>query len=179
MIKILNSVQLSNTLDMPEDGKLFVEGYAMHFNTINKNREMVLPGAFDRFFQELKQNGLMPAMTAFHKGDLIVGKWTNLKCDDKGLFCEGFIDLNIKEVADNIAPMVKNGSLTSLSTEGFVNVGDIQEFEDHYVVKNMTLTAISLVPIGADLEAGIALKNMLENKEPEPESKNNLMLLFI
>ena len=179
MIKLLNNIQLSNTLDMPEDGKLFVEGYAMHFNTINKNGEMVLPGAFDRFFEELKQNGLMPAFTAFHKNDMIVGKWTNIVADNKGLKVEGYLDLNIKEVADNIAPMVKNGSLISLSTEGFVHMEDIQEFEDHYVVKNMTLTAISLVPIGADLQASITLKNALENKEPESEPNKGMVLLYI
>lgn len=180
MIKILNSISLSDSLNMTEEeGRVYVEGYAMHFNTINKNGEMVLPGAFDQFFNELKQSGNMPAFTAFHKNDLIVGKWTNITADNKGLKVEGFLDLNIENVAKNIYPMFKIGSLNNLSTEGFIRKADIQEFDDHYVVKNMTLTAISLVPIGADLEAGISIKNMLENKGSEPESKKNLMLLYI
>lgn len=179
MIKILNNVQLSNTLDIPEENKLFIEGYGAHWNVANKNHEMILPTTFDKFFKELKATNNMPAMTAFHRNDMLIGRWTNLKCDDKGLFCEGFIDLNIKEVADSIAPMVRNGSLTSLSTEGFVSREDIEQKDDYYIAHNMVLTAISLVPLGADLQASIILKNALENKEPEPESKKNMILLYI
>lgn len=184
MIKIFNSINLKNVLEIPEDNKIFIEGYAMHFNVANHNGEMVLPGAFDRFFQELEENKLMPIFNAFHKSDLIVGAWTSIKQDETGLWVEGFLDLSIKEVADNIAPLVRNGALSNLSTEGWIDYKDIEEREDYYIVKNMILTGISLVAIGADMNTKFSIKNDItpseeqKNEDPEPKSKNSL-LFFI
>lgn len=190
MIKILNSINLSNTIDIPEENRLYVEGYCMHFNVVNMNREMVLPGAFDEFFKILKEKNNMPVMNAFHKSDLIIGLWTSLKQDENGLWVEGYVDLNIKYVADNIAPLIRTGALNNLSTEGFVDYNDIEPKEDHYIVNKMILTGISLVPIGADLDTKFIpkevrnyidpeeQKNPKENSATEPKSKN-LLLFYI
>lgn len=188
MIKIHNSINLQNTLEIPEDNKLYISGYAMHFNEVNHNGEMVLPGAFDSFFAELKENNIMPIFDAFHKQDYLIGAWEEIKQDETGLFVEGFLDLNIAEVANNIAPLVRNGALSGLSTEMWIDYNDIEPKEDHYVVKKAMLTGISLVPIPADFQARIVLKNALENPEEqknheensaaEPKSKN-LLLFYI
>lgn len=187
MIKILNSINLANTLEVPEDEKIYIEGYAMHFNTVNMNGEMVRPGAFDEFFNLLKEKNNMPFFNAFHKQDLLIGAWTNIRQDENGLWVEGYLDLNIQYVRDNIAPLVRNGALSNLSTEGFVDYNDIEDMGDHYIVNKMILTGISLVPIGADMDTKIVLKNSIdpeENENPEektpsePKSKN-LLLFYI
>ena len=185
MIKIHNSINLQNTLEIPEDNKLYLSGYAMHFNETNHNREVVIPGAFDDFFADLKKNNIMPIFDAFHKQDYLIGAWTEIKQDEVGLLVEGFLDLNIAEVANNIAPLVKNGALSGLSTEMWIDYNDIETKEDHYIVKKAMLTGISLVPIPADFQARIVLKNALEepkeneNSTEEPKNSKISVLFYI
>ena len=167
MIKIHNSINLSNTLDIPEDNKLYISGYAMHFNEVNHNGELVLPGAFDDFFKELKESKIMPLFDAFHKQDYLIGAWEEIKQDEKGLLVEGFLDLNIAEVANNVAPLVRNGALSGLSTEMWINYNDIDQKDDYYIVKKAMLTGISLVPIPADFQARVVLKNSLEEQQEQ------------
>lgn len=173
MIKLHNSINLQNILEIPEDNKLYISGYAMHFNEINHNGEMVRPGAFDEFFAELKEHNILPIFNAFHKQDYLIGAWEEIKQDETGLYVEGFLDLNIAEVRDNIAPLVKNGALSGLSTEMWINYNDIEDKGDHYVVNKAMLTGISLVPIPADFSARIVVKNNLENQNPSTEPVEN------
>lgn len=185
MIKIFNSVNLSNTLEVPEDNKIFIEGYAMHFNTVNMNGEMVIPGAFDEFFEILKDKKNMPIFDVFHQQDNIIGAWTDIRQDETGLWVEGFLDLDVQYVRDNIAPLVRNGALSNLSTEMWISFDDIEQKEDHYIVKKAMLTGISLVSIGADMDTRFTIKNALEepkdekniseNNIAEPKSKNVLL----
>lgn len=182
MIKILNSINLSNTLEVPEDNKIYIEGYAMHFNKVNMNGEMVRPGAFDEFFNILKEKNNMPVFNVFHKQDQLIGAWTNIRQDETGLWVEGYLDLSVAYVRDEIAPLVRNGALSNLSTEMWINYNDIEPKEDYYIVNKAMLTGISLVPIGADMDTKIVLKNAIEPKEnensPEEPKNSKISVLF-
>ena len=173
MIKILNSINLHNTLEIPEDNKIYIEGYCCHFNQVNMNGEMVRPGAFDEFFKLLQDKKNMPMMNAFHKSDLIIGVWTDIRQDENGLWVEGYVDLNIKQVADNLAPLIRTGGLNNLSTEGWVSYNDIEEAEDHYIVNKMILTGISLVPIGADMDTKFTIQETPKSDENHNEPNEN------
>ena len=57
-----------------------------------------------------------------------------------------------------------------------IDYNDIESKEDYYIVNKAMLTGISLVPIGADMDTKIVLKNAIEpqeNENPTEEPKKS------
>lgn len=141
---------------------LKIAGYAAHWDVPNLNGEVVHKDSFNRFLTALKDNGQMPAMTVYHNSEKVVGKWTLIEARDEGLYVEGELYLENSYVANEIAPLIRNGALKSLSTEGFSKMDENDINNDGSVtINHFTLTAISIVSVPADLEAQFETKNRI------------------
>lgn len=177
-----NKIQLDsdNVTKSPDGKRTYIKGYACHFNTVNLNGEMVTPESFDKFGEILANSEKMPVLNYGHTMQ-VIGQWDHIYCDEKGLVAEGHLVNDIAFVRDNILPMIEDGMIYSLSTEGYVMFDDIEWFDDHYVAKNFELTAIALVELPADMDAtvmvnGIDLRRGLKNRitdidDPDSERK--------
>lgn len=144
-----------------KDNNIVIEGYAAHFNTPNKNKEIVDADSFSYWFAELDKGQQKPVMNYNHNNDMIIGGWDLLQCDNTGLYVIGHINSEVALCRDTIIPLVKNGDLNSLSTEGFSNRSENKIVDGNVYIPNFILTAISLVGLPADFFAKFEIKNGL------------------
>lgn len=70
------------------DGPLIIEGYASDFD-FDREDEAFEPGAFQKALKDYMQN---PVMLYHHKYDTALGKFTDLRLDQKGLWVRGEVD---------------------------------------------------------------------------------------
>lgn len=150
------------------NGHLVIEGYAAHWNTPNKNGEIVDANSFEYWLNELKQGGQKPMMNYNHNADQIIGGWDLVECDNNGLYVIGHINSDVTLCKDTIIPLVKNGDLNSLSTEGFSNAYENEVQDGCIYIKNFILTAIALVGLPADFFAKFEIKNGLVIPKVQP-----------
>src|SRR5687767_5305838 len=92
-------------------------GYASVFNGVDDYGDTVAPGAFAR---ALKERGSKRIKMLFgHMRNIVIGKWTQLRVDDKGLFVEGELTPNHSDAA-NVAASMKHGAVDALSIGYYV-----------------------------------------------------------
>lgn len=174
-------INLYNKLDKPEeeDGYLKIRGYACRYNEPNFNGEIVCQHSFDRFINEYySKSNLMPSMTYEHDSKQVVGKWNLLEPhNENGLYVEGMINLQTKFVQEYLAPLVLDGTISYLSTEGYVDRNSIRwNDNDTYTVNDFQLTAISLVSIPACNSAAIEVYNSIKENTSIKKPKYFLWL---
>ena len=164
----LNALSLDReNIQQSEDGKrTIIKGYACHFNTPNHNFEVVTEDSFRDFFGALEKGGQMPVFNYQHGFDLI-GGWDRIEADDKGLVVTGHLVNDVALVRDTVLPLMLDGVLNSLSTEGWADWDSIKEHYDengnfeYYTIGRFMLTGISLVGLPADFAATAEIQNSL------------------
>lgn len=156
-----------------EPTNLVIEGYAAHWNTPNKNGEIVDKDSFSYWLNELENGGQKPCMNYQHESNNIIGGWDLLECDDKGLYVIGHINSAVKFCEERVIPLVKNGDLNCLSTEGFSDRNTNKVTENGIYITNFILTAIALVGLPADFDAKFEIRNGLVVPK-----ENNIKLIY-
>lgn len=85
-----------------------VEGYASVFNNVDSYKDIVMPGAFAKSIKRRK-----PAMLWQHNPNHVVGKWTDVEEQDKGLYIKGkLVDTTM---GMDVYKLAKAGAITGLS----------------------------------------------------------------
>lgn len=128
-------------------------GYASQFGGVDSYGDTVVPGAFKK---SLKKRERPVAMRWNHYGP-IIGKWTRIEEDEKGLYVEGELTLG-HSVADDCYALLKHGAVTGLSIGYYPRKYTDTTLEDGRVVrelKEIELVEISIVEMPADLGAQI------------------------
>lgn len=114
----IRTMQLSPSLEVKfaagaEAGA--VEGYASAFGgNPDTYNEVVQKGAFTRTLKEHEANGTLPAMLWSHDRSKPIGKWTEMREDDFGLFVKGKLNLDTSHGKDAHAHIV-HGDATGFS----------------------------------------------------------------
>lgn len=144
-----------------DSSNLIIEGYAAHFNVPNKNGEIVDANSFKYWLSELDKGEQTPVMNFNHNKDQIIGRWDMLSCDNTGLYAIGHINTDVAFCRDTIVPLVNNGDLNSLSTEGFSDMSENELRDGAVYIKNFFLTAIAIVGLPADFFAKFEIRNGL------------------
>lgn len=161
IIYLQNDIKLINLKE--DDGKMFLEGYACHFDKANLNSQIVNAKSFNTYFDLLKKNAISKAIMNWeHNLDKQIGAIDTITTDEDGLFIEAHLNTEIPFVADWLVPNIKANDLTGLSTEGYVYGGlngIIMNEDGSYYVKDMILTAVALTNNPADVEARFSLAN--------------------
>lgn len=133
-------------------------GYASVFGSVDSYGDTILPGAYKR---TLKQNG-MPKMFLQHDAyGLPIGKWTDAREDDKGLFVEGELTLGMSRADDTYAAL-KHGTIDGLSVGYYLRANDYVAREDGgRDIKHISkLVEVSVVTFPADGAARIDLASV-------------------
>lgn len=176
IIKVsFNGISLQN-VNSGADGDITFSGYGCHFNKINENGEVVDAKSFEKFFEKLKQNSIMPTLNYMHTST-IIGGWDSIEADDTGLLCHGRINKDVQFCKDTVIPLMLAGQLNYLSTEGFCSWDDVEDVEGGIKLNNFLLTAISLVALPADLETKINIQNFIKERQNSKIKTNQLLFI--
>lgn len=132
------------------------EGYASVFGSMNSYREIFLPGAFKRTLAKPPQ-GRTPSMYLQHDWNNPIGKWLDMREDERGLFVRGqFVD---SDVGRHAMALVREKIATGLSL-GFIPVDYKDEDADDWEKRLRYITdcdvyEVSVVEVASDREAGV------------------------
>jgi HK97 family phage prohead protease len=144
-------------VDLKMDGAAGTfKGYASVFNGVDSYGDTILKGAFAATLRAMQ-----PKMFFNHNWNSIpIGKWTQLKEDDHGLWVEGELTPNLSLSSDVRAAMT-HGTLDGLSIGGWVKKGDYEDTETGRIIRKWTnLVEISPVVFPADSDARIDLDSV-------------------
>lgn len=124
-------------------------GYASVFNGIDSYGDMIAPGAY----RKTLKNRERPVQMRWNHFGPVIGKWTALREDEKGLYVEGELTPG-HSVAEDARALMKHGAVSGLSI-GY-RVVTSQQKEGHTLLKEIDLFEISVVEEPADNAARIS-----------------------
>lgn len=85
------------------------EGYASVFGALDQHYDIVSKGAFKKSIK-----GRQPAMLWQHRSSEPIGVFKSVKEDDKGLYVEAALNLDVQQAREAYA-LLKQGAITGLS----------------------------------------------------------------
>lgn len=139
------------------DSGMQFSGYASVFNGVDSYGDMIQKGAYE---ETLKNRQRPIRMRWNHYGE-VIGKWTTLKEDNKGLYVEGELTPNHSKAMDVYASM-KHGAVDGMSI-GYRVVSSEKLENGVNLLKQIDLVEISVVEEPADLGAKIGdVKAMID-----------------
>jgi HK97 family phage prohead protease len=145
---------------------MIVKGYACHWNVANGNGEIVLPTSFDESLEFYKSNDLKIPINYNHIENCILGHITNIYKDSIGLYIVAELNEDVDLVKNQVAPLIKDGTLDRFSTEGFISRQDIERVDNKtYIAKKFDLKAVAIVPLPADINAKLSINRRLFKDE--------------
>ncbi|MFK5596597.1 HK97 family phage prohead protease [Methylobacterium sp. HMF5984] len=122
------------------DGEGRFSGHVSVFGTPDSYREVVAPGAFAASLAATKAAGRTVPVCWQHRMDEPIGAWTRLEEDDKGLYGEGTLWLDVAPYARIAQRGMAAGCISGLSIGYFVTADSFNDVE-----RIRTLTGIELV----------------------------------
>jgi hypothetical protein len=132
-------------------------GYASMFGGIDSYGDTIEPGAY----KNTLSNRERPIRMRWNHYGEVIGKWTNMYEDEKGLYVEGELTPGHSKASDVFASL-KHGAIDGLSIGYRVKAFD-QINEGRRLLKEIDLIEISVVEEPADLAARIGeVKSVLE-----------------
>lgn len=132
-----------------ESGITTIKGYASVFGGIDSYGDTIIPGAYEKTLIDRQR----PVLMRWNHFGPIIGKWTEIKEDEKGLYVEGELTPG-HSVADDAAASLKHGAVDGLSI-GFM----LKQSTENGVLRELReieLIEISVVEEPADNQARIA-----------------------
>lgn len=179
-IYLQNDIRLINLKET--DGKMFIEGYAAHWDKKNLNEQIVNADSFNKYFDLLNSNQISKAILNYeHNPEKQLGAIDEVKIEDEGLFINAHLNTEIPFVSDWLVPNIKANDLTGLSTEGFVYGGIdgiVVNNDGSFYIKDMILTAVALTNNPADVEARFSLANAVQEWNQLKDIKKTKWYLF-
>ncbi len=126
------------------------QGYASVFGVQDMDGDVIVPGAFRNSLAKARESGRMPKMLWQHDRKSIIGKWTEMSEDDRGLMVRGSLILDVEQGREAYA-LLKAGVLDGMSI-GF-NIREGQRGDGGRVIEEVDLWEVSLVTWGANSDA--------------------------
>jgi HK97 family phage prohead protease len=134
------------------DGRVF-EGYASVWGSVDSYGDTVQRGAFEKTIADYKDQGRYPRMFYSHSQSAVIGKWTYMAEDEKGLAVRGELTPGHR-MADDVYASLRHGAIDGLSI-GFID-RDSEELETGgRLLKEIDLMEISVVSLPAEQLATI------------------------
>lgn len=144
------------TLDIAEfkmtDGEeMKFAGYASVFGGIDAYGDTIDPKAYDKTLK--RKNSDRPIAMKWNHYGPVIGKWTEMRVDEKGLYVEGELTPG-HSVASDVWASMKHGSVYGMSIGYFPR--KTEEMQDgRRLLKEIELVEVSVVEDPADMGAKI------------------------
>ncbi|OLP56663.1 hypothetical protein BJF92_11280 [Rhizobium rhizosphaerae] len=137
-------------VDISSDDRT-VRGYASVFGGIDSYRDTIVKGAYASTIKAIGARGL--PMLSQHDPSRVIGRWTGLAEDDRGLIVEGVLTPG-HSIANDVYASLKAGHVDGLSIGFRIPPGGASERADGVrVLKKLDLQEISIVTFPADAAA--------------------------
>lgn len=155
--KLLDIQNIEFKFDEEKAGSF--SGYASVFGGVDADGDTIIAGAYKKTIA----NRSRPVQLRWnHYGD-VIGKWTRIEEDEKGLYVEGELTPGHSKAQDVYA-LLKHGAISGLSI-GYRPVKYEENDNGGYDLKEIELVEISVVESPADNAAHVAdIKNLDEAK---------------
>jgi len=155
--KLLDIQNIEFKFDEEKAGSF--SGYASVFGGVDAYGDTIIAGAYKKTIA----NRSRPVQLRWnHYGD-VIGKWTRIEEDEKGLYVEGELTPGHSKAQDVYA-LLKHGAISGLSI-GYRPVKYEENDKGGYDLKEIELVEISVVESPADNAAHVAdIKNLDEAK---------------
>ena len=138
-----------------EDDGTF-SGYGSVFDVVDSYKDIVLPGAFKKSLADYEARGKMPKMLWQHASWEPIGVWTKMVEDEKGLYVEGRLIMEVERAREAHA-LLKAGAVDGLSIGYDTPKGgaEFNEEENVLELKQINLWETSIVTFPANQDAMI------------------------
>jgi HK97 family phage prohead protease len=134
-------------------------GYASVFGGVDSYGDTIDPKAYDRTLKN--RNRDRPIRMRWNHYGPIIGKWIEMRADEKGLFVSGELTPG-HSVAEDVYASMKHGAVDGMSI-GYVPKKIEMLADDRRLLKEIHLVEVSIVEEPADLGAKIGdVKSILE-----------------
>lgn len=146
-------------------------GHGAVFGNIDLGNDVIKSGAFSKTLQEWAKKGQLPQLLWYHNNEEIIGEWTKMEEDDRGLYVEGKLWVNGEsriERAVQAYNVIKSNSVRGLSIGYRVKDQEIQENNDGTIVrilKEIELFEVSIAPWSMNPQASVTgVKSMTDDE---------------
>lgn len=132
------------------------EGYANIFNMIDSHGDVVQRGAFKKSLLHWKNQGKFPKMLWQHDTSHVIGVWSEMYEDSKGLYVKGQLLMDI-EKAREAHVLLQSGAIDSMSIGYVVKDSSVGQFQGKKVtfLNEIDLLEVSLVTFAANVASRI------------------------
>ncbi|MGQ4273416.1 HK97 family phage prohead protease [Terrihabitans sp. B22-R8] len=133
------------------------EGYASTFGNVDLGGDSVQPGAFIESVVKAKSERRTIPMLWMHQQDQLLGKWTDIAEDAKGLYVKGKLNLATNQGREKYEHLKEN-EIGGMSIGYRVPAGGAEQDERRRGVQNLVkldLREISLVTMPMNIEARV------------------------
>lgn len=135
-----------------------ISGYASTFNGVDSYGDTIAPGAFTETLQDRDR----PVRMRWNHFGPVIGKWTDMHENQRGLFVKGELTPG-HSVAEDVKASLSHGAIDGLSIGFFVKEYEVDEEEKRRTIKKADLVEISVVEEPADLRARVTqIKSMID-----------------
>lgn len=161
-----------------ERGKF--SGYGSVFGNVDFGGDVVEYGAFAKSLNSWRGKGQLPQLLWYHNSEEIIGEWTKMEEDEKGLYVEGKLWVNGEskiERAVQAYNVLKANSVKGLSIGYRVMEKELQENFDGGVIrklKEIDLLEVSIAPWAMNPEASVTRVKSLTDEDGKVLSKRDV-----
>ena len=154
--KVFYTVGTVSTKDVGEDS-LYIEGYA---NTTEKDRmgDVIPSYVWMKGMENYIKN---PIVLAYHNYEKPIGRTEDYSVDSKGLF----IRARISKAAGDVYHLIKDGVLAAFSVGFIVKDAEYNVDADIFVIKDVDLLEISVVPVPANQDSTFSLAKSFDSED--------------
>jgi len=142
------------------DGKIdsvTIEGYAST-NDVDRHGDIVPASVWEAGIQNYLKN---PVILAYHQHDEPVGRMTDHRVDEKGLY----VKARVSAAAEDVFNLVKDGVLTAFSIGFRIVDAEYNSALELFVVKELELHEISIVSVPANQNTLFSLSKAFDTAE--------------
>jgi hypothetical protein len=159
--------------EVTDDG--IFSGYGSVFGNEDSMSEVIEKGAFEDSLKRHAQNGTMPAMLWQHDFRQVIGKYLEVKEDERGLYVKGQLAKTPR--GKEALELLRMDALSGMSIGYMPQKYEIDEETDVLTHKEVDLWEVSLVTFPANQEARVSeVKAALGNGELPTKTKLEALL---
>lgn len=164
----LNSAFTVDAKALPASGdsnieSIFIEGYASTID-IDRSGDVVPKSAWEKGIQNYLKN---PIILAQHDYDDPIGRMTDYRVDDKGLW----VKARISSAAEEVFGLIKDKILTAFSIGFRILDAEYNSAAEVFVIKELELVEISVVSVPCNQNTLFDLSKAFENDSDYKEFK--------
>lgn len=129
-----------------------IAGYAAVFGNRDAAGDMIMPGAFQATLAQHRSEEIPVPMLWSHDPAQVIGKWTELREDTRGLYAKGRLTLEVERARETLA-LLRAGSMEGLSI-GFRTV-QARKTKAGRILTAIDLVEVSVVALPANSQARV------------------------